>query len=86
LPADFFCCKLCGNNTYISYLRFDGYPKLIVPENIEEPRWRFLFYPELAHEVEIKYNDMVRKISMQAQPKRWKSVFEPRKKRAYITS
>jgi len=42
------------------------------------------FYPELADtEVEFKYNDMVRKNFMQAQPK-WKSILSSRKKRAYI--
>jgi hypothetical protein len=42
------------------------------------------FYPELADtEVEFKYNSMVRKNFMQAQPK-WKSLFSSRKSRAYV--
>ena len=42
------------------------------------------YYPELADtEVEFKYNDMVRKNFMQAQPK-WKSILSSRKNRAYI--
>jgi len=61
------------------------YPKLIVPENIRPAAEMALsFYPELADtEVEFKYNDMVRKNFMQAQPK-WKSILSSRKKRAYI--
>ncbi len=62
-----------------------NYPKLIVPENIrEQAEMAMSFYPELKHtEVEFKYNDMVRKNFMQAQPK-WKSLFSSRNKRAYI--
>ncbi|PRP67030.1 hypothetical protein [Nonlabens agnitus] len=61
------------------------YPKLIVPENIrKEAEMAMSFYPELADtEVEFKYNNMVRKNFMQAQPK-WKSLFSSRKNRAYI--
>ncbi|SCX91534.1 hypothetical protein SAMN05192588_0245 [Nonlabens sp. Hel1_33_55] len=61
------------------------YPKLIVPENIrEEAELAMSYYPELADtEVEFKYNDMVRKNFMQAQPK-WKSILSSRKNRAYI--
>lgn len=61
------------------------YPKLIVPENIRsEAEMAMSFYPELADtEIEFKYNNMVRKNFMQAQPK-WKSLLNRRKHRAYI--
>ncbi|WP_194851273.1 hypothetical protein [Nonlabens antarcticus] len=62
-----------------------NYPKLIAPDNIrKEAEMAMSFYPELAHtEVEFKYNDMVRKNFMQAQPK-WTSLLKSRKERAYI--
>ena len=61
------------------------YPKLIAPQSIQEEAERALsYYPELYNtEVEFKFNDMVRKNFMQAQPK-WKSLFQSRKSRAYI--
>lgn len=61
------------------------YPKLIAPENIREEAEKALsFYPELYNtEVEFKFNDMVRKNFMQAQPK-WKSMLQSKKDRSYI--
>lgn len=61
------------------------YPELIAPEKIQEEAEKALsFYPELYDvEVEFKFNNMVRKNFMQAQPK-WKSLFRTRYKRAFI--
>jgi hypothetical protein len=61
------------------------YPHLKAPASIrEEAELALSFYPELYEtEIEFKFNDMVRKNFMQAQPK-WKSLFTSRKKRAYI--
>ncbi|AZQ43842.1 hypothetical protein [Nonlabens ponticola] len=61
------------------------YPKLIAPQSIQnEAEQALSYYPELQDtEVEFKFNDMVRKNFMQAQPK-WKSLFTSRKNRAYI--
>lgn len=61
------------------------YPKLIAPEGImEEAEKALSFYPELYNtEVEFKFNDMVRKNFMQAQPK-WKSMLQSKKNRSFI--
>lgn len=61
------------------------YPNLIAPVKIQKEAEEALsFYPELYEtEIEFKFNDMVRKNFMQAQPK-WKSMFTSRKNRAYI--
>ncbi len=61
------------------------YDKLIAPDSIrEEAEIALSFYPQLFEtEIEFKFNDMVRKNFMQAQPK-WKSFFRSRKNRAYI--
>ncbi|ARN77174.1 hypothetical protein BST97_03765 [Nonlabens spongiae] len=62
-----------------------SYAKLIAPASIrEEAEIALSFYPQLFDtEVEFKFNDMVRKNFMQAQPK-WKSLFRSRKNRSYI--
>ena len=61
------------------------YDKLIAPDSIrEEAEVALSFYPQLFEtEIEFKFNDMVRKNFMQAQPK-WKSFFRSRKNRSYI--
>lgn len=61
------------------------YPKLTVPPSIrEEAEIALSYYPQL-HDVDIefKFNDMVRKNFMQAQPT-YKSIFKSRKNRSYI--
>ncbi len=62
-----------------------NYPKLKAPKSLRTAAEKALsFYPELYNvEIEFKFNDMVRKNFMQAQPK-WKSLFASRKKRAFI--
>ena len=61
------------------------YFKLIAPDSIrKEAEIALSYYPQLHNtEVEFKFNDMVRKNFMQAQPK-WKSFLKSRKNRAYI--
>ncbi len=61
------------------------YPQLKAPKSIRKEAEKALsFYPELHHvEIEFKFNDMVRKNFMQAQPK-WKSLLSRRKNRSFI--
>lgn len=61
------------------------YPKAVIPENIRKEAEKALsYYPQL-HDtpIEFKFNDMVRKNFMQAQPT-WGSILSSRGNRAYI--
>lgn len=61
------------------------YPYLTAPETIRPQAEKALsHYPDLKDTpIEFKFNDMVRKNFMQAQPT-WKSIFKSRDNRAYI--
>lgn len=61
------------------------YPKAVIPESIRQEAEKALsYYPELRNTpIEFKFNDMVRKNFMQAQPT-WASIFKSRYKRSYI--
>jgi hypothetical protein len=62
-----------------------SYRELKAPKSIREEAEKALYYYPKLHNtsIELKFNDMVRKNFMQAQPK-WKSLFSSRKKRSYI--
>ncbi|MDP5078054.1 MAG: hypothetical protein NWQ19_08165 [Nonlabens sp.] len=62
-----------------------SYPKIIAPDSIlQEAEKAMSFYPVLRDTaIEFKFNDMVRKNFMQAQPT-YKSIFKSRKNRSYI--
>ncbi|WP_124981069.1 hypothetical protein [Nonlabens xiamenensis] len=62
-----------------------SYPKLKVPDSIRtEAEQAMSYYPELRNTaIEFKFNDMVRKNFMQAQPT-YASILKSRKNRAYI--
>ncbi len=61
------------------------YPFITAPDSIlNQAEKAMSFYPALKEtKIEFKFNDMVRKNFMQAQPT-WKSIFKSRKNRGYI--
>lgn len=61
------------------------YPFITAPDSIlNQAEKAMSFYPALKEtKIEFKFNDMVRKNFMQAQPT-WKSIFKSRKNRSYI--